>query len=117
MNIEEIRDYFLSKKGSSECMPFDDETLVFKVLDKMFGLLNLEGDLHINLKCDPDKALELREHYPCIIPGYHMNKKYWNSVIIDGSLSTGFIHELIDHSYDEVVKKMTGKQQQLLKTI
>ncbi len=74
MNIETIREYCLSKKGVSECFPFDEDTLVFKVMDKMFALTNLKGDLSINLKCDPEKSVELREHYASVKPGYHMNK-------------------------------------------
>jgi predicted DNA-binding protein (MmcQ/YjbR family) len=109
MNIEEIREYCLSKKASSECLPFDESTLVFKVLDKMFALINLDGELRINLKCDPEKAVELREYYSCVIPGFHMNKKYWNSVLLDSSVPDNLLIEWIDHSYDEVVKKMSRK--------
>ena len=114
MNIEELREYCLSKKETTESFPFDKETLVFKVFDKMFALTNLEGDLHVNLKCDPEKAIELREKYSSVIPGYHMNKKYWNTVIIDGSVSDQLIREWIDHSYNEVVKKLPGVKKNLL---
>jgi len=74
MNIESLREYCLSKKEASEGFPFDESTLVFKVFDKMFALMDMDGDLSINLKCDPLKALELREKYPAVLPGYHMNK-------------------------------------------
>lgn len=115
MNIESLREYCLSKKEVSESFPFDESTLVFKVFDKMFVLTDVEGDLSINLKCDPEKAIELREKYPAVQPGYHMNKKYWITVMIDGSVSDLLLREWIDHSYDEVVKKIPKiKQDQLI---
>jgi len=83
-----------------------------KVLDKMFALANLDGDLSINLKCNPEKALELREQYPAVLPGYHMNKKHWNTVLIDGSLPDSLIKEWIDDSYNLVVSKMSKKQRE-----
>ncbi len=79
MNAEEIREFCLSMAETTESFPFDDTTLVFKVAGKIFALLNLEGELSINLKCDPELALNLREHYDAVLPGYHMNKKYWNT--------------------------------------
>ena len=109
MNIEEIRDYCLSKKGTTEEFPFDEVTLVFKVMGKMYGLMNLDGDLSVNLKCDPEKAISLREEHEAIKPGYHMNKRHWNTVEMDGSLKPSFVKELIDHSYDLVVSKLTKK--------
>ncbi len=112
MNIEEFRAYCLSKKAVSESFPFDDTTLVMKVLDKMFALANLDGDLSINLKCNPEKALELREQYPAVQAGYHMNKKHWNTIIIDGSLPDSLIKEWIDDSYNLVVSKMSKKQRE-----
>jgi len=116
MNIEEVRDYCLSKKGVTEEFPFDKETLVFKVLGKMFVLSGLEHQPpKINLKCDPERAIELREEYDGIIyGGYHMSKKHWNTVEIS-SLKSQFIIELIDHSYDLVVAKMTLKLRNTLK--
>lgn len=105
MNIEDIREYCLSLQGASECFPFDDMTLVFKVSGKMFALVNLDGDLSINLKCDPEKAIALREHFPSVLPGYHMNKKYWNTVLIDGIVSDKMIEEWITDSYWLVLKK------------
>jgi len=110
VNIEEIREYCLTKKGALECFPFDDVTLVFQVNGKMFALCNLDGDLSINLKCDPEKAVELREHYPSVKPGYHMNKKLWNTVEIDGSVNDSIIKSWIDDSYQLIVASLTKKQ-------
>ncbi len=115
MNIEKFREYCLAKKAVSESFPFDDTTLVLKVLNKMFALANLDGDLRINLKCNPEKAIELREQYLAVKPGYHMNKKHWNTIEVDGSISTQKIEEWIDDSYHLIVSKMTRKQQELLK--
>ncbi len=114
MNIEELREYCISKKGVTEGFPFDESTLVFKVSGKMFALTDLVDALSVNLKCDPEKAIALREQYPCVIPGYHMNKQHWNTVIIDGSLNDTLIKEWITHSYELVVKSLTKKQQQEL---
>jgi len=112
MNIESIRTYCLEKEGAEESFPFGEETLVFKVGGKIFLLLSLDAvPTQFNAKCDPDEALELREQYDCIVPGYHMNKKHWNTVIIEGSLSASLIKSLIDVSYDLVkpkVKKVRG---------
>ncbi len=109
MNIEELREYCLAKIAVTEGFPFDYETLVFKVMDKMFLLTNINKRLSVNLKCEPEKAIELRELYASVLPAYHMNKKHWNTVLIDGSISEEQIQEWIDHSYDEVVGKMTKK--------
>ena len=109
MDIEAIRAYCLTKKGVEEGFPFDETTLVIKVGGKIFVLMNLDGDPSMNLKCDPDRAIELREENPAIIPGYHMNKKHWNTVILDGSLSKKLILEMIDHSYDLVLKSLPVK--------
>ncbi len=117
MNIEEFRTYCLAKKGTSESLPFDENTLVFKVMDKMFSLGNLEGSLSVNLKCDPEKAIELREEYDGINPGYHMNKKHWNTVEMDGSVPLDLVKEMIDHSYDLVASKLTGKQKEELSNL
>ncbi len=105
MNIEYFREYCLSKKGVLEDFPFDETTLVFKVKGKLFALTSLNASPgQCNLKCDPEYAEELREKYASIIPGYHMNKKHWNSVMWDGNVTDKLILELIDHSYDLVVK-------------
>ena len=109
MHIEEFRDYCLAKPGVTEGFPFGEETLVLKVLDKVFALTGLSADFAIYLKCDPERAVELREQYPAIQPGYHMNKKHWNTVYVDGSLSDKFLKELIDHSYEMVVKGLPKK--------
>jgi predicted DNA-binding protein (MmcQ/YjbR family) len=106
MNIETIREYILQKADITEGFPFGEDTLVFKVSDKIFFLTGLESSpLQFNVKCDPDKAIELREEYPeSVLPGYHMNKKHWNSVIVDGRLSARQLKEMIDLSYDLVAK-------------
>jgi predicted DNA-binding protein (MmcQ/YjbR family) len=109
MNIEEFREYCLSKDEVTEGFPFDETTLVFKVFDKMFALTDTEKDFTINLKCIPEKAIELREKYSSVIPGYHMNKKHWNTVVIDGSLPDDLIKEWIDESYSLVVEKLPLK--------
>jgi predicted DNA-binding protein (MmcQ/YjbR family) len=109
MNIEEIREYCISKKGVSESFPFNEVTLVFKVMNKMFALLNLDGDLSINLKCEPELALELREEYPSVLPGYHMNKQHWNTVFVDGSVPRNLIEEWIDLSYALIVDSLPKK--------
>jgi len=109
MNIEEFTEYCLSKPGVTEEFPFDETTLVFKVMGKMFALTNLEGDWSLSLKCDPERAIELRETYPAIQPAYHMNKTHWNSVYMDGSLNPKLILELVDHSYRLVVDKLPLK--------
>jgi len=115
MNVEELRAYCLSKKAVTESTPFDDVTLVFKVAGKMFALLPLdEIDLSINLKCDPERAIALREQYPAVRPGYHMNKAHWNTVMIDGTFSRDQLCEMIDHSYDLIVKSLNRKQREIL---
>lgn len=94
----------------TEEFPFDESTLVFKVCGKMFALTGLENpDFKVNLKCDPERAIELRESYESIIAGFHMNKKHWNTVLVDGSFSDSFFRELIDHSYDLVVQGLPKK--------
>lgn len=115
MDIEIFREYCLAKPGVTEGLPFDETTLVFKVMDKMFALTNLEGDLTVNLKCEPGKAIRLREEYPSIKPGYHMNKKHWNTIDIDDSISDSMIFQLTDHSYDLVVEGLTKNKKRQLK--
>ncbi|MCX6272905.1 MAG: MmcQ/YjbR family DNA-binding protein [Bacteroidetes bacterium] len=104
MDVESFRLYCLSKPDVTESFPFDQVTLVFMVNGKMFALTSLNKDFTINLKCDPERAISLREEHPCIIPGFHMNKVHWNTLIIDGTLNDPQIRELIDHSY-ELVKR------------
>ncbi len=110
MNIEAFRDYCIAKKGITEEFPFDKHTLVFKVMGKMFALCSLERQpTQVNLKCDPEKAIILREEYDGkIIPGYHMSKVHWNTVLIK-EISPTLTKELIDHSYNLVVSKLTKK--------
>ena len=106
MNIEEIRDYCLAKAGVTEDMPFGEDTLVFRVGEKLFLLTSLSQGDRFNVKCDPERAIELREQYAEIQPGYHMNKKHWNTVHTNGSLSRRQICDMIDHSYDLVLKSL-----------
>lgn len=110
MNIEAFREYCISKKGITEEFPFDEQTLVFKVMGKMFALVALERiPSQVNLKCDPERSIELREEYDGeIIPGFHMSKLHWNTVFL-GNLPPKLIMELVDHSYDLVVSKFTKK--------
>lgn len=106
MNVEEIRDYALQKENATEGFPFGEDSLVFKVNGKMFLLLSL--DVHppqFNVKCDPDKAIELRAAHTSVLPGYHMNKQHWNTIIVDGTLTKAQIKEMIDWSYALVNKK------------
>jgi predicted DNA-binding protein (MmcQ/YjbR family) len=105
MDIETLRDYCISKKDSKESFPFGDDTLVFKVKEKIFALVNLDGNLSINLKCDPAFAIDLRERYSSVTPGYHMNKKHWNSILLDGSIPDKEVFSWIDHSYDLITSK------------
>jgi len=111
MNIEELREYCISKKFVTESFPFDEEVLVFKVMNKMFLLTNINKDLSMNVKCDPEKAIELREQFSSVLPGWHMNKKHWNTVDIDGSISDDLLKEWIDDSYDLIVSKLPKKLQ------
>ena len=118
MNIESLRDYCLTKKGSSESFPFDETTLVFKVMGKMFALTDLESEtLTVNLKCNPDDAINLREEYPAVRPGYHMNKNHWNTVYVDGSVTDEMIFQWIDVSYNLVKKSLSRKLQQELELL
>jgi len=109
MNIEVLREYVLQKPSVTEGFPFGETTIVFKVNNKIFLLVPLDtGQLQFNVKCDPDKAIELRDEYPDnVLPGYHMNKKHWNTVIADGSLSNKQLLQMVDDSYTLVTK---GKQ-------
>ncbi len=105
MNAEEIRNYCLLKPEVIEGLPFGEETLVFKVKNKIFLLLSLYSNpLQFNVKCDPEWAIELRQQYDNIIPGYHMNKKHWNTIIINNNINNKILKEMIDHSYMLVSK-------------
>jgi len=109
MNIEYYRDYCLLMPGVTEGFPFDEHVLVFNVMGKMFALTDVDEFVFINLKCDPERAIGLREGNPGITPGWHMNKQQWNSVSTDGSVSDPLIMELIDHSYELIVASLPKK--------
>ncbi|NJC25565.1 MmcQ/YjbR family DNA-binding protein [Neolewinella antarctica] len=111
MTIDTLRDYLLAKPAATESLPFGPTSLVFKVAGKMFAVTGLEDpDLRVNLKCDPDRASQLREHHTAIRPGWHMNKRHWNTLYIDeGDLRESLVFELVDHSYDLVVGSLTRK--------
>lgn len=117
MNIEELREYCLSKKAVTEGFPFDKTTLVFKVMNKMFLLTDIEASLSMNVKCEPQKAIELREEYICVKPGYHMSKVHWNTVVIDGSVSDNMLKKWIDDSYSLVVNSLPKKLQKELEAL
>lgn len=115
MNIEEFRNYCLALPGTSEHMPFDDKTLVFKVGGKMFALAGLEYPcLSVNLKSDPERAIKLREEYEAVQPGYHMNKQHWNTVVPENGLPADLFEELIRHSYDLVFQKLPKKEREAI---
>ncbi|MCM8568663.1 MmcQ/YjbR family DNA-binding protein [Gramella jeungdoensis] len=111
MNIDTFRNYCLSKKGVTEDLPFGPDNLVFRVMGKMFSIVSLdEVPLRANLKCDPERALELREEYDgSILPGYHMNKQHWNTLVLDHRLDPKLVFELIDHSYELVADSLSKK--------
>ena len=110
ISVDEVSEFCLKMHGVSYDFPFGEETMVFRVMDKIFLLTNLENvPTRINVKAIPEQAIEWREQYDAIIPGYHMNKKHWNTVTLDGSLSNPFVHEIIRHSYDCVVKGLSKK--------
>ncbi len=117
MNVEDLREYCLSKPMTTEGFPFGEDTLVFKVGDKVFLLTSLDKPISFNAKCDPDKAIELREKFSEVIPGYHMNKKHWNTVYYNGSLSEKLLKKIIDHSYDLVFKSLTKVLQNKINNI
>ena len=109
MDFETIRQYALSKKAATVGMPFGDGVLVFKVMNKMFMLMNFEVPFELSLKCEPERAVELRERYDAIEPGWHMNKSHWNTVTMDGSLPPKLVYEMIDHSYELIVGSLPKK--------
>ncbi|RTY85472.1 MmcQ/YjbR family DNA-binding protein [Flavobacterium sp. RSP15] len=115
MNLETYYEYCHSKKGVTEHFPFDEDTLVFKVGGKMFALSSLsqweKGQPSVNLKCDPERAQELRAEYEDIQPGFHMSKTHWNTVAVNESVADALLKELVDHSYDLVFKSLTKKLQ------
>lgn len=109
MNVEDFRDYCLSKKGVTESFPFDNSTIVFKIGGKLFALAGIEFFASVNLKCDPERSIELRETFNGIKPGFHMNKKHWNTVTVDSDVPNQLLLELIDHSFELVYKSLTKK--------
>lgn len=115
MNLEELREYCITKKGVTESLPFNDTALVFKVMDKMFALLDLSEEARgITLKCDPELAIDLRARFPEVTPAWHFNKQHWNGVDLNGNITEGQIKEWVDHSYNIVVKKLPGKKREEL---
>jgi predicted DNA-binding protein (MmcQ/YjbR family) len=112
MKFEAFVEYCLKKKSVNDEFPFGPNVLVFKVKGKMFALADVDIFESINLKCDPERAIELREQFPGIIPGYHMSKKHWNTVLCDGSVNDKLMYELIDHSYELIVKSLSKKDQE-----
>jgi predicted DNA-binding protein (MmcQ/YjbR family) len=118
MHIEAFRAYCLAKKGVEETFPFDETTLVFKVMGKIFAITGLEHeDFRVNLKCDPQRAVELREQYPQIIPGWHSNKRHWNTVYFEDGLPEELLRELIDHSYELVVRGLRKNDREFLEQL
>ena len=117
MDIVSFREYCLSKKGVTESFPFGEPTLVFKVMDKMFALTNADNFVSVNLKCDPEKAITLREEYPAVLPGYHMNKKHWNTIEVNGTIPDDLFKSWVDHSYDLVVSGLPKNKRQELQSM
>ena len=118
MNIETLREYVLQKPSVTEGFPFGETVLVFKIFNKVFLLIPLDVEqLQFNVKCDPEKVIELREQYPCVLPGYHMNKKHWNTVVVDGSVNQKILHKWITDSYFLVIAGLTKKQQKELQSL
>ncbi len=115
MDAEQVRKYCLRKKESTESFPFDEDTLVFKVAGKMFCLLNLNPPLSVNVKCEPGKAVELRENHHGVLPGYHMNKKHWNTVLLNAGIPEREIKKWIDDSYKLVIAKLPKSLREHLK--
>ena len=112
--LERIYKYCLAKAGATESFPFDENTLVLKV-GKIFAMISLEKNpLRMNLKCDPERAVELRETYDSVLPGYHCNKQHWNTLVLDNSIPDDLVFELIDHSYDLIVASLSKKQKEAL---
>ena len=117
MEADEIREYFLSKPSVSEETPFGPEVLVYKIAGKMFATLGVDDEDQLgrsNLKCEPERAIQLREQHEAILPGYHMNKKHWNTLVLDGSLPASLVRDLVDHSYELVVAKLPKREREKL---
>ncbi len=114
MHIEAYRNYCLEKPNTTESFPFDDKTLVLKVAEKIFTLATIEPFERINVKCNPTKAITLRKNYNSIQPGYHMNKKHWNTILLNGELSDKQIYKYIDHSYNLIIASLSKRTHRLL---
>ena len=117
MNIESLRSYCLNKKGVIESFPFGDDTIVFKLYDKIFLLAGLNNPISFNVKCDPEEAIVLREEHQEIIPGFHMNKKHWNTVFYNGSLTDVLLYQQIDHSYQLIINSLPKSKQEEIKKL
>jgi predicted DNA-binding protein (MmcQ/YjbR family) len=117
VNIESYRAFCLSQKGVTEEFPFGENTLVHKVMGKMFALTDIEDFESVNLKVDPEMGVELRERYPAVMPGYHMNKKHWITVLMDGSIADKYLRQWIQNSYDLVASRLTKTQQRALESM
>jgi predicted DNA-binding protein (MmcQ/YjbR family) len=117
MNIENFRSYCLSRKGVTEEFPFGEDTLVYKVMGKMFALTDLESFASVNLKVLPEDGADLQEKYPAVQPGYHMNKKHWITVIMDGSVPDKLLRSWVDNSYQLVVSGLTKRQKSALEAL
>ena len=116
MNLEELREYCISMKAVEETMPFGPDTIVYKVMGKAFLLTGFENNpVQFNVKCEPEKAIELREQYSCVLPGYHMNKKHWNTIIADGTATNKLLQQWITDSYNLVVEGLTKKEKEIWK--
>jgi predicted DNA-binding protein (MmcQ/YjbR family) len=117
MELDDLRNFCLAQKGVTESLPFDNNTLVFKVMDKMFALADIQNFESVNVKCEPEKAIELREQYHAVEAGYHMSKKHWNTITIHDDMPDKEILSWVLHSYQLVVAKLTKKQQEELKSL
>ena len=118
MELKNLKNCIANKPGSTEDYPFGPDTLVYKVMGKMFALFGEDDNpIRINLKCDPDEAIVLRDIYESVIPGYHMNKEHWNTVILDGSIPESEIRKMFDESYRLVVKSLKKSDKDLLRKL
>ena len=114
MNLETVREYCLKKKGVTESLPFGGDTPVYKVMGKIFLIANINPPVSINLKCDPEKAVELREHYAAVTPGYHMNKMHWNTILLENNIPNKYILEWMDDSYNLIVEGLKKSEKEKL---
>lgn len=117
MHLDEIREYCLRKPGTTESFPFDEVSPVYKVIGKIFCIASIEPPFSVNLKCDPERAVDLRERYPAVTPGWHMNKTHWNTVYLQRGLTEKQIKELIDHSYDLIASKLKKSEKEQLRKL